>query len=171
MIDASNPDVRKLVEAYQSKDWKTVVAIADTLYDEIESPDIARLYAEALAATDNSQKAIAVLERQIAKHPDDYYLYQTKGNVCFVAGSLDSAIANYDKVIAIRPTYARPYMYEGEIYEAKGDTANAIARYLSAARLFAENNFAAETVEYCKRILLLDSDNTEAKQLLKQFTR
>ena len=165
-IDASNPDMQKLIEAYQQKDWPTVASIGDTLYNEHLAPDVARLYAEALTMQGRVQQAKDVLDRQIARHPDDYYLLQTRGDILAVAGLSDSALASYDRVIVLRPSYARPYMCEGEIYEARGDTARAIARYLEAARLFAANGFRDETLEYCGRILRLDETHAEAKQLL-----
>lgn len=171
MIDASNPDIEKLIKAYESKDWATVVAIGDTLYDEAATSGLARIYAEALAGSGNPQKAIEILNAKLAQYPDDYYLLQTRGDVCTAAGELDSAIASYDKVIALRPTYARPYMYEGEIYELKGDTQKAISRYLGAARLFAANHYAAETAEYSMRILRLDSTNAEALQMLSSVRK
>ena len=82
---------------------------------------------------------------------------------------LDSAIACYDKVINMRPTYARPYVSEGEIYTIKGEKQKAIARYLEAIRLFEENDFIVETEYFCNRILDIDSSNVEAKNIWSKY--
>ena len=159
-------DGQKLTEAYQKQDWKTIVAIGDTLVGDSDKMNLSIPYAEALAAVGNPQKAIEVLNRKLSSNPDDYYLYQTKGNVFYSMERFDSALINYEIVIAMRPTYARPYINEGAIYELLGDKENAIANYLVAAKLFAENNYFQETMEYAKRVLTLDSTNVEAKELL-----
>ncbi len=159
-------DGQKLTEAYQKQDWKTIVAIGDTLVGDSDKMNLSIPYAEALAAVGNPQKAIEVLNRKLESNPDDYYLYQTKGNVYYSMERFDSALINYEMVIAMRPTYARPYINEGAIYELLGDKENAIANYLVAAKLFAENNYFQETMEYAKRVLVLDSTNVEAKELL-----
>ena len=135
---------------------------------EDDPRNISIMYAEALAAKGNIEKAINVLNKKIANKPDDYYLYQTKGNVYYLSKEYDSAIASYDKVIDMRPTYARPYMYEGEIYTIIGEKQKAIARYLEVVRLFADNDFINEVQELCNRVLSLDSTNVEAKEYLEQ---
>jgi tetratricopeptide (TPR) repeat protein len=127
------------------------------------------IYAEALAVNGNHKKAIDVLNNKIANTPDDYYLFQTKGNIYYLIEELDSATACYDNVIDMRPTYARPYVYEGEIYTIKGEKQKAIARYLEAIRLFEENDFIVETEYFCNRILDIDSSNVEAKKYLEQI--
>jgi tetratricopeptide (TPR) repeat protein len=80
--------------------------------------------------------------------------------------SCDSAIINYEKVISLKPTYARPYINEGEICEILGDKPRAIANYLAAMRLFAANNFYQETLEFANRVLSLDPTNEEANELV-----
>jgi len=159
-------DGKKLTEAYQNKDWETVVSIGDTLIDEKDTMNLAVLYSEALAATGNPQKALSVLDKKLKSAPDDYYLYQTMGNVYYMMERYDSAIINYEKVISLKPTYARPYINEGEICEILGDKPRAIANYLAAMRLFAANNFFQETLEFANRVLSLDPTNKEANELV-----
>lgn len=155
-----------LAEAYQNKDWETVVSIGDTLISDKDTMNLTVLYAEALAATGNPQKALSLLDNKLESAPDDYYLYQTKGDVYYLMERYDSAIINYEKVISMKPTYARPYIHEGEICEIVGDKPRAVANYLAAMRLFAANNFYQETKEFANRVLSLDSTNVEAKELL-----
>lgn len=155
-----------LVEAYQNKDWETVVSIGDTLISDKDTMNLTILYAEALAATGNPRKALSILDKKLESAPDNYYLYQTKGDVYYLMEKYDSAIINYEKVISMKPTYARPYIHEGEICEIIGDKPRAVANYLAAMRLFAANNFYQETKEFANRVLALDSTNVEAKELL-----
>ena len=165
-VSDGKTDGQKLVEAYQNKDWETVVSIGDTLIDEKDTMNLTVPYSEALAVTGNPQKSLSILEKKLESSPNDYYLYQTKGNVYYLMEKFDSAIINYEKVISLKPTYARPYINEGEIYEIIGDKPRAIANYLAAARLFSANNFFGETTEYANKVLSLDPTNVEAKELL-----
>lgn len=167
-VNNSKNDLEILSEAYEKGNWDLIISIGDTLIGEDDPRNISIMYAEALAAKGNIEKAINVLNKKIANKPDDYYLYQTKGNVYYLSKEYDSAIASYDKVIDMRPTYARPYMYEGEIYTIIGEKQKAIARYLEVVRLFADNDFINEVQELCNRVLSLDSTNVEAKEYLEQ---
>ena len=155
-------------EAYENNNWDLVISIGDTLIGDDDPKNISIIYAEALASKGNIEKAIHVLDNKIAIKPDDYYLLQTKGNVYYVAEKYDSAIVCYDKVIDMRPTYARPYVYEGEIYAELGEKQKAIARYLEAIKLFATNNLIDETIFFSNRVLELDSANVDAKRYIKQ---
>lgn len=162
-------DLDRIREAYKQGNWDIIISIGDTLIGEDDPMNISIIYAEALAVNGNQKKAIDVLNNKIANTPDDYYLFQTKGNIYYLIEELDSAIACYDKVIDMRPTYARPYVYEGEIYTIKGEKQKAIARYLEAIRLFEENDFIVETECFCNRILDIDSSNVKAKNYLEQI--
>ena len=159
-------DGEKFAEAYQNMDWETVVAIGDTLIDHNDTMNLAIAYAEALAATGNPQKALSILDKKLESNPDDYYLYQTKGNVYCAMEKYDSALICYDKVIEMKPSNARPYINEGAIYELRGDNERAIANYLVAAKLFASHNYHQEANEFASRVLNLDSTNVEAKEIL-----
>ena len=153
-------------EAYKQGNWDLIISVADTMIGDDDPHNISIAYAEALAAKGNIEKAINVLNRKITQKPDDYYLYQTKGNVFAVAEKYDSAIANYDMVIEMKPTYARPYINEGEIYEVLGKKEKAIEKYMVATYLFAKNKFEAEAYEMESKILRLDPDNKEVKELM-----
>ena len=153
-------------EAYKQGNWDLIISVADTMIGDDDPHNISIAYAEALAAKGNIEKAINVLNRKITQKPDDYYLYQTKGNVFAVAEKYDSAIANYDMVIEMKPTYARPYINEGEIYEVLGKKEKAIEKYMVATYLFAKNKIEAEAYEMESKILRLDPDNKEVKELM-----
>lgn len=156
-------------EAYKQGNWDLIISVADTMIDNDDPHNISIAYAEALAAKGNFEKAINVLNRKISQKPEDYYLYQTKGNVFAVAEQYDSAIANYDIVIEMKPTNARPYINEGEIYELLGDKEKAIKKYMVATYLFARNNFEAEAREMERRILRLDPDYKDVKELMRDL--
>lgn len=153
-------------EAYRQGNWDLIISVGDTLIGDDDPHNISIAYAEALAAKGNYEKAINVLNRKITQQPDDYYLYQTKGNVFAVAEKYDSAIANYDIVIEMKPTNARPYINEGEIYEFLGEKEKAIKKYMVATYLFARNNLEAEAREMERRILRLDPDYKDVKELM-----
>lgn len=156
----------KFAEAYQKQDWKTVVAIGDTLIDEKDTMNLTIAYAEALAATGNPRKALTLLDKKLESEPDNYYLFQTKGNVYYTIEKYDSALINYEKVIVMKPSYARPYINEAQIYELLGDKEHARVNYLAAAKLFKANNYLKETIEFANKVLSLDRTNAEAKELL-----
>lgn len=160
-------DGQKVVEAYENGDWETIVSICDTLVDEKDSKNLMIPYAEALAAVGKPQKAIYLLDKKIESNPNEYFLYQTKGNVYYSMERFDSAIICYEKVISMRPTYARAYMNVGETYELIGNKDKAITNYLEAAKLFVENDYMEEAVKYTSRVLSLDSTNVEAKELIE----
>ncbi|MDE7455920.1 MAG: hypothetical protein K2M96_04345, partial [Prevotella sp.] len=162
-------DGQKIVEAYEKRDWETVVSICDTVIDERDTMNLIILYAEALAAVGNPQKAIYLLNKKLDRTPDDYYLYQTKGNVYYSAAMFDSAIICYEKVISMRPSYARPYINVGDVYELIGNKDKAIENYWTAAKLFAINGYSEEAKEYAEKVLTLDSTNADAYDLLESL--
>ena len=156
-------------EAYQKGDWSTVVAIGDTLIGENDTMNLAIGYAEGLMATGNPDKALKVLSKKLESNPQDYYLYQTKGNVYVSMEQYDSALICYDKVIEMKPTYARAFINEGAIYELKGNKEKAIEYYLAATDLFLRNKYYAEVKEFASRVLSLDTNNADAKEMLEQI--
>ena len=84
-------------------------------------------------------------------------------------GKFDSAIISYEKVISMRPSFARAYMNVGETYELIGNKDKAIANFLAAAQLFVDNDYIKEASVYAEKVLRLDSANREAKELQRQI--
>ena len=156
-----------LVEAYNNGDWEKILSICDTLYDEKDSKNIAIIYSEALAATGNFEASIEVLDRKMAQEPGNYYVLQSKGNTYSVAEQYDSAIYYFDRVIEMKPTYARPYINKGDIYTRLDDKENAISNYMKAVYLFDRNSCLDEVYQYCNKILELDPSNKEALEYLR----
>ena len=167
--EAPKPAGVLIEEAYKKGDWDMIISIGDTIIGNDDPMNIAIAYAEALAAKGNIEKAIKVLDKKIEKNPNDYYLYNTKGNVFFIAEKYDSAVYYYDKTTEMKPSYARPYICKGDIYEIIDDKQKAIANYLVAVRLFAGHGFVNEVQELSNRILSLDSTNVEAIGYLEQI--
>ena len=159
-----------MVEAYENQDWDLVVSIGDTLIGKDDPHNLVIPYAEGLATTGNFEKALEILDRKLVSNPDDYYLYETKGNIYTVMERYDSALVNYEKVIEMKPTYARPYINEGMIYERLDYKDHAIRNYMAALRLFARFNYVDEVFTFGQKILELDSTNVEAKEIIKQFS-
>ena len=169
--NASKPAWTLIGEAYENKNWDLIISIGDTIIGEDDPRNISIFYAEALASKGYIEKAIKVLDKKIIRNPDDYYLYNTKGNVYFLAEKYDSAIYYYDKTTELGPAYARPYINKGKIYEIIGDKQKAIVNYMAAVRLFAANGFINEVQEFSNCILSLDSTNVEARGYLEQIQR
>ena len=123
-------------EAYKQEDWDLIISVGDTLLSDDDPHNISIAYAEALAFKGNIEKAINVLNRKIAQKPEDYYLYQTKGNI----------FAIIEKIL--------------------GEKKKAIEKYMVATFLFAKNRYETEAYEMEKRILKLDPDYKDVKELM-----
>lgn len=68
-----------------------------------------------------------------------YRIYYNRGNSLYRAGQLDRAMADYDQVISIKPTYSYAYLQRGVIYSER-------------------KNWASAEVEFKKAILMLPSN-------------
>ena len=169
--DNVDQEIAAIQEAYKNGDWDKIISIGDKLIGDDDPYNISIIYAEGMAAKGYVEKAINVLDKKISKTPDDYFLYNTKGNVYYVAGQLDSAFQYYNKVIEMRPGYARAYIRNGEICELVDDNEWAIKYYFQALKLFAANNFKDEVLLYSNKILELDPTNEEAKAYLEEFEK
>jgi tetratricopeptide (TPR) repeat protein len=157
----------QIVEAYEDKDWNTILILTDSLQRNNENThDLWLVYSEALAATEQTEKSLRILEEKLAEEPTNYYALHSMGNVYAIRGEYDKAIDNYTKAIEIRPSYARPYVYRANIYVKLNRSNEAVQSYMDAVRLFVENDFFDEVKLYAPKILALDSTKTEALSFL-----
>jgi tetratricopeptide (TPR) repeat protein len=64
----------------------------------------------------------------------EYELLHQRGVSHATLGELDKALADFNRVLEMRPNYGKVYFNRGEIYYSKGDPAKAIAEYGQAIR-------------------------------------
>jgi tetratricopeptide (TPR) repeat protein len=154
---------------YQNYQWKEALVCIDSLRQEGVSLDILPIEAECYAGIGEYATAIDMVEKEIASSSQDkhHYLYHTLGNIYHFQKKYDKAIANYQKAIDIRPTYARPYIHLGETYQLLGDNERSIEYLLSAIDLFSQNDFHNEVIEYSNKVLSLDLSNIDALMYLQ----
>ena len=159
----------RLMVLYQNYQWKEALACIDSLRKEGVSLDILPIEAECYAGIGKYATAIDMVEKEIASSSQDkhHYLYHTLGNIYHFQKKYDKAIANYQKAIDIRPTYARPYIHLGETYQLLGDNERCIEYLLSAIDLFSQNDFHNEVIEYSNKVLSLDLSNIDALMYLQ----
>ena len=159
----------RLMVLYQNYQWKEALACIDSLRKEGVSLDILPIEAECYAGIGEYATAINMVEKEIASSSQDkhHYLYHTLGNIYHFQKKYDKAIANYQKAIDIRPTYARPYIHLGETYQLLGDNERCIEYLLSAIDLFSQNDFHNEVIEYSNKVLSLDLSNIDALMYLQ----
>lgn len=159
----------RLMVLYQNYQWKEALACIDSLRKEGVSLDILPIEAECYAGIGEYATAIDMVEKEIASSSQDkhHYLYHTLGNIYHFQKKYDKAIANYQKAIDIRPTYARPYIHLGETYQLLGDNERCIEYLLSTIDLFSQNDFHNEVIEYSNKVLSLDLSNIDALMYLQ----
>lgn len=159
----------RLTVLYQNYQWKEALACIDSLKKEGVSLDILPIEAECYAGIGEYATAIDMVEKEIASSSQEkhHYLYHTLGNIYHFQKKYDEAIANYQKAIEIRPTYARPYIHLGETYQLLGDNEKCIEYLLSAIDLFSQNDFHNEVIGYSNKVLALDSVNIDALMYLQ----
>ena len=113
-----NERTRKAVMvAFEDDNWQRIVDLCDRIYDRRGSvKDLTLPYAIALENANQHRKAVRVLNEQIANEPENYYLYQTLGEIHQHRNEYDDAIKAYKKAIEMAPSFARPYINLGKIY-------------------------------------------------------
>lgn len=145
--------VEKLNQACANHQWEDIILYLDSLkiYDPEFDSDLTR--AEALAGLGRYDEAINMLEEKQYTDQKAYYKTNTLGNIYCLKGDTIKAITQYEETIAMRPTYARPYLALGHIYYDLGLTDKAIDRLLTAVELFYQNQFLEEVVQYSSAIV------------------
>lgn len=89
-----------------------------------------------LLAEDLKDYKAAAQEYRLVQHflPHSYTGYNALGSVLCGLGDIDEAIAQYLKVIRIKPTCSDAHYYLGWAYQKKGEITEAIRHYSEAAR-------------------------------------
>ena len=156
-------------KAYSSGEWEQTLFYLDTLKAlGIDLHNDILIKAECYAGLGKYNKAISILEKEIELDtmPDIHYIYKTLGDVLYLKGEIEKAISAYKKTIDIRPSYARPYVNLGKIYEKQGDKVNSINNYLDAVKLFLSNYCYNEAAEFSYKVLDIDASNIDAHKYL-----
>jgi tetratricopeptide (TPR) repeat protein len=167
--DINEHTSKAVIAAYEEADWARIVEICNVIYRKrgsVESMTI--VYAAALENTGKHEKDLKVLNEQIEVEPNNYYLYQTLGEIHQRKNEFDDAISAYEKVIEMATAYASPYINLGTIYQERNDKEKAIENYLNAIELFADNKYYDEIIEYGAEILKMD-ENHQRTLLLMQY--
>ena len=151
----------KIDGAYQNEEWEKVLQYCDSIdYYKIDGFPYALLKAEALAGLERYDEAINYLKSgKNADGIEPYYITNTLGNVYWLKGDLETAISQYETTIELRPSYARPYVYLGYIYQQLEQKDKAIEYFMGAIELFYANNLLDEVEEFTK-IIISELDST-----------
>lgn len=153
-----------LNQAYKQGEWETTLMYLDSLQKMNIGGNLLAIEAECYIGLGNYDKAIGILQGGLdsAEIETIHYLYNTLGTAYYYKGELGRAEEMYKKTIELRPTYARPYIHLANLYEQSNNKEASIAYFMDAVKLFAENEFYDEVVEFTSRVLDMDSTNIEA---------
>ena len=156
----------QIKDAVDHSDFNKIILLCDSLIKNGEKyDDVVVSYAEALVATGKANQAITVLKKELENkdtHNKKYYLLHEMGDAYLVSGDTANAIANYQEVLRLNQSYARPYIRLAEIYEHQREKEKARDYYLTACDLFVKHRFYKETMEYGLKAFSLDSTNVQA---------
>jgi tetratricopeptide (TPR) repeat protein len=151
----------------ERQDGDAMLSALDSLKSlEVKMNNMALSYATAYGFKREYDKAIQLLKNSIQSSEKPQLLYQEMGSLFLFKGDTVEAINAYNEAIKCNPCYARPYIWLAEIFEEQGKKDLAVNNYLSAVRLFHENNFYKEMGYYANRALQLDSTNIELENYL-----
>lgn len=151
----------KIDGAYKNAEWEKVLQCCDSIdYYKIDGLPYALLKAEALAGLERYDEAINYLKSgKNADGIEPYYITNTLGNVYWLKGDLETAISQYETTIELRPSYARPYVYLGYIYQQLEQKDKAIEYFMGAIELFYAN-YLLDEVEYYTKLIINEIDPT-----------
>ena len=129
-------------------------------YYKIDGLPYALLKAEALAGLGRLDEAIDYLKSlENTDGIEPYYITNTLGNICWLKDDLETAISYYETTIELRPSYARPYIYLGYIYQQLKQKDKAIEYFMGAIELFYAN-YLLDEVEYYTKLIINEIDPT-----------
>ncbi|WP_303149939.1 tetratricopeptide repeat protein [uncultured Megasphaera sp.] len=81
------------------------------------------------------EKALQIVNGQIAEHPDDADAYDRRSTIYSLLGRNDEALADCDKAISLEPGTAFHYFNRGAIYEQRKEYPLAVNDYTKALAL------------------------------------
>ena len=81
------------------------------------------------------EKALQIVNGQIAEHPDDADAYDRRSTIYSILGRNDEALADCDKAISLEPGTAFHYFNRGAIYEQRKEYPLAVNDYTKALAL------------------------------------
>ncbi|MGD9925221.1 MAG: caspase family protein, partial [Pseudorhodoplanes sp.] len=87
------------------------------------------------ALRDEFDKAVPYCDRALEVEPKDAGILHTRGLAKFRMGAHGVALADFDESIAQKPDMPHVYADRGQVYEARGDRARAVADYQKAVSL------------------------------------
>jgi tetratricopeptide (TPR) repeat protein len=85
--------------------------------------------AETYAAQGNYDKAIGLLQRELARTPDRLPIRLGLGNLAYRSGKYDLAIEQFEALVKKQPKDGDLYLRLGEAYRQKGDFDRAVTSY------------------------------------------
>jgi tetratricopeptide (TPR) repeat protein len=74
-------------------------------------------------------EGIQRIRKVVEEHPENVYAQMTLGHASIVSGQLDKAIERFGKVLQLQPQNLEAILSIADVYERKGDKANAVAYY------------------------------------------
>ncbi len=86
------------------------------------------------------EKALQIVNGQIAEHPDDADAYDRRSTIYSLLGRNDEALADCDKAISLEPGTAFHYFNRGAIYEQRKEYPLAVNDYTKALALSQKGN-------------------------------
>lgn len=151
----------KIDNAYKNGEWEQVLQYCDSIdYYKIDGLPYALLKAEALAGLGRLDEAINYLKSlENTDGIEPHYITNTLGNIYWLKDDLETAISHYETTIELRPSYARPYVYLGYIYQQLEKKDKAIEYFMGAIELFYANGLLDEVEEFT-RIIISELDST-----------
>lgn len=153
----------KFDSAYKHREWEKVLQYCDTVdhYRLNFTYDIFK--AEALAGLGRYDEGIDYLKQRFNNEEKLYFTTNMLGNIYWLKGDIENAIQHYEITITLRPTYARPYVSLGRLYQDIGEKDKSIAYFMDAIELFYNHDFLDEVEEFTKKIIFeLDSTYIDA---------
>ena len=114
------------------------------------------------------ERAIALLEKQIAADPDGADLHYQLGRACYFLERDDTALREFDRAIALDPKHSGAYFFKGVILRLRDDADQASKALQKACALDPENSNV--WTEYGLALLDVD-DKKEARRAFEKALR